>query len=182
LIDNTAETRCNAGLIRPDSVTAVIFVTDEEDCSVRPSHTEMFDWARTDLGHLNIRCYLHPDFLKTVDEYLTALQGFAGEGHPLVLAALVGVPPDAPACIGRGDQLAGCLSTDAMLEQIDPAIPTQLVPACNTTMGVAFPARRFVQLAQAFGRDAFVASICQESYDALLQDVAARIVELMQGG
>jgi hypothetical protein len=179
LIDNTAFSGCNRGLIREGSVVGVLFVSDEDDCSVRASHPEMFDQDRTDLGHLNIRCFLHPDLIRTVDEYVAELQGFAGEGHAMVVGELVGVPRDAARCTGFGDALIDCLSEPAMQQQIDPAMTTQLIPSCNTSMGLAFPPVRFVQLAQRFGVNAVVGSICTEDYGGVLQLFARRVVELM---
>ena len=179
LIDNTAFGGCNQGLIRAGSVVGVLFVSDEDDCSVRASHPEMFDQDRTDLGHLNIRCFLHQDLVRTVEECVAALQGFAGEGHAMVVGELVGVPPDASTCTGFGDALTDCLTEPAMQEQIDLATTTQLIPSCNTSMGLAFPPRRFIQLAQRFGVNAVVGSICIEEYGGVLQSFAHRIVELM---
>ena len=179
LIDDTAAGGCNEGLVRSGSVVGVLFVSDEDDCSVRASHPEMFDQDRTDLGHLNIRCFLHREFVRTVEECVAALQGFAGEGHAMVVGELVGVPPDVSSCTGFGDALTDCLAEPAMQEQIDPALTTQLIPSCNTLMGLAFPPRRFVQLAQRFGVNAVVGSICTDDYGGVLQSFASRIVELM---
>jgi hypothetical protein len=177
LLDNTEPGGCNAGFLRPGSVVALIFVTDEDDCSVRPSHPEMFDPGRSDLGHLNIRCALHPDFVLTAEEQVAALRELVGEGHALVVGALVGVPQGVAACNGFGDALTGCLDVPEMQEQIDPAMPTQLVPSCNTSLGVAFPPRRFVQLAQRFGSFGYVASICQSDYKDALVQLAGRIIQ-----
>ena len=177
LIDNTAPGGCTSGLVRENSVIGLIFVTDEDDCSVRASHPEMFDQERTDLGHLNIRCFLHGDFLSTVEEYVAALRGLEGEGHRLVVGALVGVPLDEPACTGFGDSLDGCLDVPAMEQSIDPAQPTQLVPSCNTSMGMAFPPTRFVRLAQTLGATAYVASICSPDYQPALVAIAWQIVD-----
>ena len=191
LIDHTAPGGCNEGFVQGSyaaaadggavvitpSVTAVIVVSDEDDCSVRATHPEMFDPEWTGLGHLNTRCFAHPEFVTTIGEAEEALRGFAREGHYLVLGALVGVPPGEPACNGPGDALAGCLDTPAMQEQIDPATPSQLVPSCNTAAGLAFPPRRIVELARRFGADGYVASICTADYGEPLRAVARRILE-----
>jgi hypothetical protein len=165
------------GLVVTPSVTAAILVSDEDDCTVSVRHPEMFDQTRTELGHLNIRCFLHPEFVTTIDELESALRGFAREGHYLVLGALVGVPPDEPACNGAGDALEDCLATPGMVEQIDPVAPSQLTPSCNTAAGLAFPPRRIVELVRRFGADGHVGSICTASYDEPLRAVALRILE-----
>lgn len=193
LIENAAPGGCNTGFVRGSyaavdggpavvtpTVVAVIVLSDEDDCTVRATHPEMFDPARTDLGHVNVRCFRYPEFVETIDETEAALRGLAGEGHYLVLAALVGVPPDEPACNGRGDALDGCLATAAMAERIDPEDPSQLVPSCNTATGLAFPPRRIVELVRRFGPDGFVASICEAEYEEPLRAVALRILDHLE--
>lgn len=176
---NAAFGGCNQNFLRPTSLLALIWVSDEEDCSVRPDHTEMFDQDRVDLGHLNIRCYLHPDYVIDVNDYLTAFRALrsADDQNKIVLGMIVGVPQDAPACMGSGDELEGCLGVPAMQEAIDPAMPTQLIPSCNTTMGFAFPPRRYVQLAQAFGSNAVVDSICKDDWRDAISAITEKLVE-----
>jgi hypothetical protein len=62
---------------------------------------------------------------------------------------------------------------------VNPAQPTELLPSCDTALGLAFPPVRFVQLAQSFGDRAYVASLCEENYGSLLTAVASRVVDLM---
>ena len=175
---------CNSGFLRPDSILALIFVTDEDDCSVRPEHPEMFDSSRTDLGTMNIRCFLHPDRVESVADYVEAFRSLHGpdETDRLVVGMIVGVPPDAPQCLGSGDELTGCLDvtmTPAMREQIDPADPGQLVPSCNTSMGLAFPPVRFVELAMSLGANAYVESICKSDWRDAIRGITDRLPERM---
>lgn len=178
-ITNTLPGGCNAGFLRPDSLIALIFVTDEEDCSVRSDHPEMFDNSRTDLGHLNIRCFAHPEFVEPWEDYVTAFRSLrpAEEQNKIVIGMIVGVPPDAPQCIGPGDRLGGCLTVPAMVETVDPVTPSQLLPSCNTSMGYAFPPRRFVQVAQAFGDSAYVDSICKTDWRDAISGITEKLVE-----
>jgi hypothetical protein len=180
--ENVAAGQCNAGFLRPDALLALIFVTDETDCSVAPAHREMFDQERSDLGHLNIRCFLHPDFIEPVEDYVAAFRALkpAEDQDLLALGMIVGVPPDAAQCIGRGDHLTDCLNgaiVPAMVEQIDPGMTTQLIPSCNTSMGLAFPPVRFVQLAQAFGNAAYVDSICKSDWTDAIHGITDLLVE-----
>ncbi|MBN1771200.1 MAG: hypothetical protein JXB32_08075 [Deltaproteobacteria bacterium] len=168
---------CNAGFLRAESILVLIFVSDEDDCSVRPEHPEMFDPDRTDLGHINIRCFAHAEFVTPVEDYVAALRALRPDPDRLTLGFIVGVPPDAPQCIGPGDSLDGCLSIPEMIEQIDPATPSQLVPSCNTSMGLAMPPRRFVQLARAFGPQANVDSICKGDWRGCFPPITGRLVE-----
>jgi hypothetical protein len=174
---NALPGRCNDGFLRNDSLLALLFVTDEEDCSVRPDHPEMFDETR-DLGNLNIRCFLHPEFVEPVEDYVAAFRALRPTGAKNVfLSMIVGVPPDSAECIGFGDQVTRCLDTAQMETRIDPAMTTQLVPSCNTDMGIAFPPRRFVQLAVAWGKNAYVDSICKTDWRDAMRAFAGRLQE-----
>ncbi|MBI5499892.1 MAG: hypothetical protein HY907_06590 [Deltaproteobacteria bacterium] len=172
---------CNAGFLRNDSLLALIWVTDEEDCSVRSDHTEMFDPERNDLGNLNIRCFTHPDFVEPVSDYVTAFRSLRSTGDANVfLAMIVGVPPDAAECIGFGDGLTECLDVPEMIAWVDPSEPTSLVPSCNTPMGQAFPPRRFVALAQEWGKNAYVDSICKSDWTQAFAVIGGRLVESLR--
>jgi hypothetical protein len=181
MTDDAMPGACNDGFLRNDSLLALIWVTDEEDCSVDPAHPEMFDPTRGDLGPLNIRCFLHPYFVTPVSEFAAAFRGLRPTGDTNVfLAMIVGVPPDADSCIGFGDGLDSCLAVPAMVEQLDPAMPTQLIPSCNTSMGQAFPPRRFVALAQEWGKSAYVDSICKTDWTRAFGVIAGRLVETLR--
>ena len=178
LTENVRPGGCNAGFLREDSLLAVIFVTDEDDCSVQAGHPEMFDMSRGDLGHPNVRCFTHPEFVEPVEDYVEAFRSLRPSGSVNVfLGFIVGVPPDASSCIGLGDRLTGCLDEPGMTENIDPTNPSQLVPSCNTSMGLAYPPRRFVQVAQAWGRNAYVDSICKTDWTSAFASMAGRLVE-----
>ena len=50
----------NAGFLREDARLAVVFVTDEDDCSVKADAQEFFDLARADIGgRSDHRCFTH---------------------------------------------------------------------------------------------------------------------------
>jgi hypothetical protein len=181
LTENVLPGGCNAGFLREDSLLALIFVTDEDDCSVQAGHPEMFDISRADLGHLNIRCFAHPEFVEPVEDYIEAFRSLRPSGSVNVfLGFIVGVPPDASACIGFGDRLTGCLDVPEMIERLDPVTPSALLPSCNTSMGLAYPPRRFVQIAQAWGKDAYVDSICKMDWTAAFGSIASRRVESLR--
>ncbi|MBI5502074.1 MAG: hypothetical protein HY907_17660 [Deltaproteobacteria bacterium] len=168
---------CNAGFLRNDSLLALIWLTDEEDCSVRPDHPEMFDPDREELGHLNVRCFLNAELLEPVSDYAAAFAALRPTGAAnVVLAMIVGVPPDEPRCTGTGDSLGACLGLPAMTARIDPASTADMVPSCRTEMGLAYPPRRFVELARLWGSDAYVDSICKSDWSAIFRTLAGRVV------
>ncbi|MBI5487766.1 MAG: hypothetical protein HY905_10575 [Deltaproteobacteria bacterium] len=172
---------CNEGFLRPDSLLVLIVLTDEDDMSIDPDHFDMLDPDRTDLGHLNIRTFRHPEMLTPVDEFFAAFRELRPAGSDrLVLGVIAGVPWGNPACQGSGDELEGCLGVPEMQERIDVADPTTLVPSCNTGMGVAMPPVRLVRLARQLGGSAWVGSVCETDYGPAIRGITAKIVERLE--
>lgn len=157
----------NDGFLRPDSILAVLWVSDEEDCSV--ADPAILDPSRGDLGHLNLRCYFHPGMLRRVDEMLGALRALRANPRDFVVAMIAGVPfegEDGAACQGRGDDLGTCLDRTIMQYRVDPTSPGTLLPACTNPSGWghALPGRRFVEAAMLLGNQATVYSICNDDW------------------
>lgn len=162
----------NAGFLRGDSILVVIFLTDEEDCSVAPDGEVLFDTLRSDLGHLCLRCYHHPHLLEPVQKYVEAFRSLRPDPLGLMVAFITGVPVHAD-CLGLGSEIPACLENGKMIETIDPVSMTRLVPSCVTPTGQAFPPRRMVRLAQALGEGAFVSSICTDDFTPTMRDLAS---------
>jgi hypothetical protein len=170
----------NDGFLRPDSILAVLWVTDEEDCSV--ADPVILDPRRDDLGHLNLRCYFHPEMLRRVDEMLGELRALRANPRDFVVAMITGVPfegSDGAACQGPGDRLGACLGRPIMQYQVDPASPGTLLPACTNPSGWghALPGRRFVEAAQLLGSQATVYSICNDDWRPAMNG----ILDLIRG-
>jgi hypothetical protein len=184
VVQDNGPGRCNDGFLRPDSVLAAVVITDENDCSISPEHPEFFDMDRTDLGHMGVgRMLLHPEMLQPVEwfrDQLLSIRPRAAES--IVLAEIVGVPVDS-VCEGPGASLVDCLALPAMQETLDPAMPTQLIPSCNTTMGIAFPPRRIVELARLWneaGGGTYVGSICRTAWTAAATGIGQEITERLR--
>lgn len=181
LFENAAPGGCNEGFLRPDSMVAMILVTDEEDCSVDPAHPEMFDPSGDHLGHINLRCFLYPEFVIPIADYLRSFQRLLpGRLGSVVLGVIAGVPPDAPECVGSGESIEACLDLPAMQERVDPTDPSVLVPSCNTTMGSSYPPRRLVQLAVDWvkgGGRTYVDSICKSDWTGAIRGITSEIVD-----
>ncbi|MBN1769654.1 MAG: hypothetical protein JXB32_00215 [Deltaproteobacteria bacterium] len=177
---NAADGGCNRGFLRDDSLLGLIVVSDEDDCSVAAEHPEMFDPDPAALGHLNLRCANHPELVERVSDYVAAFRALRANPDRLVLGLIVGVPLDADTCIGQGDELGGCLALAAMQAVENPARRGELIPSCDTTatsgMGLAFPPRRFVELAQAFGANAYVDSICKSDWTDAIRGITRNLV------
>jgi hypothetical protein len=95
----------NAGFLRPTSILTILYVTDEEDCSVL--NPAIFNPTDGSLGHLNLRCWAHSYMVQPVDIYINSLRALRPP-EKLVVGFIVGVPPNTPGvCEGLGDAIAG---------------------------------------------------------------------------
>jgi hypothetical protein len=188
------------------SLIAIVVVTDEEDCS--SSSTKHFT-APWNLGPsdplmtqpLDLRCYYNEvnnggDELFKLQRYVTGFQALrAGNEDLVVFGAIAGVPPDlvdraqfdkvdfADADM-RDAFYSAILNDQRMQEVVDPdsmTMPTigNLLPSCNSDSGKAYPPRRIVQVAQEFGENGMVQSICQKdlrpAIDAIVGVIAKRL-------
>ena len=179
----------NAGFLRPDTLLVVLVMTDEEDCSA--ADPTMFDIMSLPYS-INLQCFYQAGKLHPVSRYANDLRSLREHPEHVIVSMIVGVPLTA-ACNGRGNALAGCLEEAAMQEVVRPdgevleyscKYPTDCTPPdppdtgnCTTE---AYPARRFVQLAQELGESAMVHSICTDNYGPPLMSIAERIEELLQ--
>jgi hypothetical protein len=193
----------NAGFLRNDpavglSLIAIIMVTDEEDCSSKntihfiPNPLEGDPLAMQDL---NLRCFYNPQNLYPLERYINGYKALRpGTNSNLVIfGAIVGVPqdlvtPEDYANLEWSDDTAreafydNLLGDPRMQEVVDMSRPAgmgNLQPACNSNQGVAYPARRIVEVARGFGANGTVHSICQEdlgpAMDAIIDVIAKQL-------
>jgi hypothetical protein len=168
--------RENDGFVRPDTLLAVVVITDEEDCSA--SDPEIFNPTSPTYGStdLNLRCFAHStEALHPVSRYVNGLAALrVGRPDLLTFSLIAGVPPD----LARGGPLTSSdldriLRDPRMAERVDPVMPTRLVAACSSSHGVAFPAPRLVEVARGLGPErASVGSICEESFESVAADIS----------
>lgn len=183
------------------SVIAVIVVSDEDDCSAHD--TSLFTPnAFLDPGNpadsellqqgLNVRCPLNADDLYETERYVEGLRALRRNSEQLVVfAAIVGVPPetvtaDALAATDFADAASRKQFYSAIHEHPqmqlaindngtpDPADDT-LVPSCETDTGKAFPPWRTVEVAEGFGENGLVQSICADDFGPAIDAIAALI-------
>jgi hypothetical protein len=197
----------NAGFSRADpdgvpSLLVIVAITDEEDCSA--FDTSLF--TPTDFllpgdpraeQPLNLRCFYNQDKLYPIERYANALQLLRPGAPQLVMfTAIAGVPPDrvdrsATGAFDPTDAHARdafyreLLDDERMQERIDPATTStagggNLTPVCETETAKAYPARRIVQLAQRFGENGTVQSICQQDFSDVLRFILERIAHRMR--
>ncbi|MCC7535171.1 MAG: hypothetical protein IT379_03110 [Deltaproteobacteria bacterium] len=185
----------NAGFLRPDSILALILVSDEEDCSAQ--NAEIFNTMSGIFPGeaLNLRCFMygaesyqavHP-VTRYVNGYLAAV---GGDTSRLIFAAIVGVPPDSVPNPDAVDYDA-ILAHPNMQEAIDPMDPNRLRTSCNVPgLGIAFPPRRIVEVARQIDQatagptgvgNATVQSICQADLRPALRVITNKIGSLLRG-
>ncbi len=188
--------------IREDHLLAVLIVSDEEDCSIQDkglfntpewisgTAPEEYDPQR---GLLNTACNLpasnETNYLFPTSRYrekIVALKN--GDTKAVVFAAIVGVPTedDSP-CQGAGDTLSGCLGHEDMQLSISlfenmGAHYKHFTPACERTDGddlitSARPGRRYVEVAQSFGKSGYIYSICNQDWNPPMNKLAVMIAE-----
>jgi hypothetical protein len=169
----------NEGFVRPDSVLAIVMMSDEDDCSARddsPHAIDIFD-LEAPLGPLSMRCATLEDrFLEPVTSYVDALLATRAS-HPerLVLASIVGVPLG-----GNCDQDLQCILDSANMQVgLDPYWGDRPAPSCSDeVLGVAQPPRRLVRFAQGLERAGAAVtthSICQPDWSETASAVARTI-------
>jgi len=193
------------------SLLAILVVSDEEDCSVsdtkhlRPNNLlPEGDPLRAE--DINLRCFNHKEFLYPLRErYLDGFRALRpGNENLVVFAAIVGVPPNLvePSVLeavdfddeaSRNAFYDSILSDPLMKEEVDPASNPgsgqgNLKPSCarqvagESIPSTAYPPRRIVELAQMFGANGIVQSICQEDFGpamgAIIDIIAKQLGEV----
>jgi hypothetical protein len=168
-----------------DSLLAIIVVTDGDDCSLRDTSSFQSD------SDLRMHCALHKDRLFDVEarfyEGLRALR--PGRGDDVIFAAIAGVPADL-ASVDVQQQVAwqDAASRDAYYASIltDPRMGQALRASCvgqvsdSETTVEAFPPRRIVELAQLFGQNSVLQSICQDDLGPAIDVIASLIQQRMR--
>jgi hypothetical protein len=172
--EQSATAGCNAGFFRPDALLAILWVTDEDDCSVLPGHPEMFDRSLgATMGSLCCRCILHPELLMPVETFLERLRRLRPDAlDAIVLGQIVGAPVD-PACHGADAAILGCLDHPEMAFRRTDEFSIGIEPACASTAGNAFPARRLVELLLGWvraGGGGWLSSICLADWSDSLRE------------
>lgn len=176
----------NAGFLRPSSILAVVEVTDENDTSVL--EPGLFDPADPRFASvpLNLRGHVFSDpamgIVQPVSRYADGLSGLRANPADLVFAAVTGVPSGAIEDAAHVDYAA--LEADPAMIPVGNADGTGLEPSCASMNGVAFPPTRIVETAReldARGAGTVLASICDPTFDALIDGLVERIARRAAG-
>ncbi|MDD9947167.1 MAG: hypothetical protein OXU20_39370 [Myxococcales bacterium] len=189
------------------SLIAIVLVTDEEDCS--SSTTDHFVPQRSlppgskyEGQGQNLRCFFNANTnLYQVSRYVDGYKALRPEAYKnlVIFAAIAGVPKDLvePEDIeniyededARAAFYGTILGDPRMVEEIDPTTQADnnidtdnLTPSCvgdGSANSKAYPPRRIVQVAQGFGSNGIVQSICQENFEpavnAIIEIIAKQL-------
>ena len=173
---NTEAGRPNEGFLRNDSLLAIIYVTDEDDCS--SPDPEMFNPSNEAYGGLNIRCGLeeNQDRLYPISRYHDGfVEARGGNADRVVVAAITGVPIDGS--WNPGDPIERLEE----LRIVDPSNPNELQKSCQTVNGDAYPPVRIAELVYAFGNNGILESICRDDWTAALVAITRKIRDKLGG-
>jgi len=177
----------NAGFLRADALLAVIFVTDEDDCSAADPY--LYSQGATQYGQFSsYRCFAHgvrcdqPDTstpgprtgcepatdgpLHPVDNYLAFLETQKGGRGRVVVGGLV--PPASPVQV-RIEASTGLTLLAPLCASIDPELGLQ-----------TWPSPRMHALADAFASTAdepALGSLCSDDWSVPLAALAQRIAD-----
>jgi len=153
----------NDGFLRANAPVAIIFISDEDDCSAKD--LGLFDEANTSLGALPTRCVRAadltldgalPEKLHPVSRYIDGFRALKDNPKRVVVGAITGP---------KGKVV------------LDPAIGTGMKPICSSTeFGEATPGNRFAELVEAFGDRGVQASLCDGDLGGAL-DVIGKAIE-----
>jgi hypothetical protein len=162
----------NAGFLRDESVLAVTLVTDEEDCST--NEVGLYDPSDSRfVGPLNLRCTTYADSgLLPISRYIDGLLGLRTHPGLLVFSAITGVPD-------RDFATYDAMLADPEMSYRVNAMGTNVEPTCSGVSGVAFPARRMVEVARDLDRagvQTSVSSICASSYETAVSDIVRALI------
>jgi hypothetical protein len=187
----------NVGFLRNDTrigptTLAIVLITDSDDCSVRDTAGfQPSSDPANDVGP-NVRCYHNKDNLFDLVRYATGYPMLKQDDESSVFfGAIVGVPADLVTADERAKiDWSDTSATDAYYEALlsDPrmqerpmneATPSiaHLAPSCTRNDGAradAYPPRRIVEVAKAFGSRGIVQSICQDDFTPIVGAILER--------
>lgn len=175
----------NEGFLREDTLLGVVFISDDDDCSVE--NPAFFDIA-TITYIPTLRCNREEGMLFDVSRYTTAFRALRDDPDRLAFGMIVAVPPGEAVCNGMGDELTGCVDlpimekreneAETMLEYscfYPPGCTPPDPPDAGDCMASGYPPERFVLLAQSLGDMVSVTSICSDDFTPALGSIIERL-------
>ena len=179
----------NPGFLVEAHHLMVMILTDEDDCSVKdPAFFQTREWVDMSGSHSlqNVACAFPEEngaYLFTAEEIRNFfIEMKNGNPDAVFYTAIVGVP-DVAECQGAGTTLFECFDRPEM----EPTViypPLEgyalFAPACTRVengeeVTNAVPGWRFVEMAELFGDNGSIYSICRSNWAPFMDEVAERI-------
>lgn len=199
LVINTRPGGVNEGFLREDSLIAIIFVTDEDDCSFKDAST--FFRGVTD-KNANIWCFLESNESKLWDlnRYYEGFRGLRpmNPDDKVVVAAIAGIPLTIN-IDGREEELDWSKLTDSqkqeLLQYLEDTQNTiendNIKKICESQFRTnipkadeqryADPASRIAELIYRFGSNGYIHSICEGDWRKALLAITRKIQDKLRG-
>ncbi|MBN2804472.1 MAG: hypothetical protein JXR91_15360 [Deltaproteobacteria bacterium] len=187
------------GFLRPNAITLVIVLSDEDDGSLKdgPVFFTSDEANNYDYTMINVALGENPEALFSSTEIIDKLTaakakliGSAQAKDSTYLLSIAGVPITEK-CQGFGDEIKECLDVPLLNGTVgDPAIEERVTVtggvayfyenACeryddDVPITLAVPGTRFVTVAQEMGENAYIYSICNPDWNSAFLDVAKAI-------
>ncbi|MBN2715421.1 MAG: hypothetical protein JXX14_06170 [Deltaproteobacteria bacterium] len=206
-LENTITDVGKSDFLRSRSLTTILIVSDEEDCSLKSN--KWHDLKELTNVDANLACGLHSDLLFDIselkDRFDEAKEAGTGSMAGVVFAAIVGVPYDEEnnvptACEGLGKDLGGCakmrpnVNGEGTMDEPDKVVRTTSTGvdqnyfeyACQRFEGdeavtAAYPGMRYVDMAQRYANMGYVYSICHDDWSPAMKEIAGLIAENIGG-
>lgn len=182
----------NGGFLRPNSVLAVVLVTDEEDCSAVDS-TLFQEGPSARFGDdVQLRCTRHgapsEGALHAAQRYVDGLIGLRENPSLVVFSAIVGLPQDLIPARNETIDYTAILNDDRMQYVETGNSGNFLRDSCTTlaadgsVRGSADPPRRVIETAAglaARGASVTLSSICADDFGPAIDGVVGKIADAL---
>lgn len=176
----------NAGFVRPGAFLAVVFLTDEDDCSALP---QLFQQSEATVGKEDFRCgqtayhcdrpispsapgvytgctVRHDSFLINPTDYTQFLLGLKGNAG--VAVALIAGDPTTEIHTGPV-MLIGPMGPQTQQLAVQPSCMATI----NGNLALGRPSLRLNEMLAGFGDRGLFRTVCQSDYSAALADIGA---------
>lgn len=178
--------RGGSGFLRGDAVLAVVILSDEDDCSVRDAELVNPASATYASTPLNQRCTEYDaEALHPIERFIDGLSQLRQWVAEVVFVPIVGIPPELVSTASVSpdwDRLTAedpRVRDERMFPRPHPTTAGELAPACvHPERGEAAPGLRFARAAQrlqALGALTTIRSICEDSFDSAMEEIATLV-------
>ncbi|WP_428261916.1 hypothetical protein [Haliangium sp.] len=192
----------DSGFLRPNAFLAIIFISDEDDCSTYDK--AMFETRETPaLGQPDsFRCFefgvqCNPDdarsegdkyecvprvdspFMYNVDEYVDFVKGLKGDPSQVIVAGIIGIDPeDGPVNVFTEDRRGPNDTEPKIFHVLKPACVTESMDT-GDIIGNAAPAVRLKYFLEQFPGRNSITTICDEDLTDALDLVGSLLAKVL---